>query len=332
VRMMHAFECDYVASLPADLHDIVLDIDTTDDPTHGQQPLTFYNGHYDTYMYFPVFVFDADGRLASFRLRPGNAGGFRYATPLVARLVSKLKARFPQLKILIRADGGFCAPRFLAKIEALCQSFSDVHYVVGLPPNSVLCGLAKSDIDLAEHKTMAAGEPQRVFNDFTYAARSWPSTRRVIVKAEHLGDKPNLRFVVTSLKTREPIHIYEQLYCPRGQAENSIKDFKRALAGDRLSDTTYLANAFRLFLHALAYRLLDTVRRTCMRVAPILHKSQFDTVRLLLLKVSALVEQSARRVLVRLPASFPYAATFFALARALGAAATPSGTSIPKAA
>jgi Transposase DDE domain group 1 len=324
VAMTNAFEDDYVRSLPAQTTELILDIDATDDPTHGQQPLSFFNGHYDTYMYFPLLVFDAEGRLVSFRLRPGNAGGSRYATPLLARIVTKLKTRFPQLKILIRADGGFSVPRLYERIEQLCSSFENVHYVIGLPLNSVLKTLAKADIEAAASLAAEGKCPVRVFNEFRYGARSWKRTRRVIVKAEHLSDKSNPRFVLTSLQTRAPIHVYEQLYCPRGQAENAIKDFKRALAGDRLSATSYLANAFRLFLHAMAYRLLQVVRATCVQVAPVLGKLQFDTIRLVLLKVAAMVEQSARRIVVRLPASFPQATTFFAVASALSAARAPN--------
>jgi hypothetical protein len=141
------------------------------------------------------------------------------------------------------------------------------------------------------------------------------------VKAEHFGDKANPRFVVTTVDERHPRTVYEKLYCPRGQAENAIKDFKRALCGDRLSCTTYVANAFRLAMHAIAYRLLDALRRVVAEVAPGLGRRQFDTLRLLLLKVAALVGQSVRRFTFQLPSAFPMASVFVAVARALGAVA-----------
>jgi hypothetical protein len=322
VRLTRALEDDYVASLPEDTREVVLDVDSTEDPTHGQQPLSFFNAHYDSYMYFPLLVFDAEGRLAGFRLRPGNAGNSRYAGPLMCRLVRKLKARFPHAHILIRADGGFCTPRFLDALERLGHELGKVHYVVGLPQNVRLLTLSRSWMQQAADHAKATEETTRLFGTFWYATRNWSHKRRVVVKAEHLGDKANPRFVVTSVKDVKPRDVYETLYCPRGQAENAIKDFKRALAGDRLSCTTYVANAFRLALHAIAYRLLDALRRVVIRVAPTFGRRQLDTLRLLLLKVAALVGQSVRRFTFQLPASFPMADVFVAVARTLGA--TPS--------
>lgn len=322
VLLTRSLEDEYVASLPADTTEIVLDLDSTDDPTHGQQPLSFFNAHYDSYIYFPLLVFDGEGRLAGMRLRPGNAGNSRYAAPLMARLVRKLKARFPRARILVRADGGFCVPRFLDAIEHLDAELAEVRYVVGLPQNSRLVGLAHAPMEEASREALATGQTTRRFAAFRYATRSWAHKRRVVVKAEHLGDKANPRFVVTTADERDPRTVYETLYCPRGQAENAIKDFKRALCGDRLSCTTYVANAFRLALHAIAYRLLDALRHVVAEVAPGLGRRQFDTLRLLLLKVAAVVRQSVRRFTFQLPAAFPTASVFIAVARALGAVAS----------
>ena len=319
VELTRALEDEYVGTLPADTHEIVLDLDSTEDPTHGQQPMSFFNAHYDSYMYFPLLVFDGEGRLAGFRLRPGNAGNSRYAAPLMGRLVRKLKTRLPHLRILVRADGGFCTPRFLDAIEQLDNELGAVRYVVGLPQNSRLLELSGRWMQEAADQARATEQSTRRFGTFWYATRNWSHKRRVVVKAEHLGDKANPRFVVTSVDAMDPRAIYETLYCPRGQAENAIKDFKRALAGDRLSCTTYVANAFRLFLHAVAYRLLDALRRVVVRVAPCFGRRQFDTLRLLLLKVAALVRQSVRRVTFQLPAAFPMAEVFAAVARAIGA-------------
>jgi hypothetical protein len=323
VLLTRSLEDEYVASLPADTTtEIILDLDSTDDPTHGQQPLSFFNAHYDSYIYFPLLVFDGEGRLAGMRLRPGNAGNSRYAAPLMARLVRKLKTRFPRVRILVRADGGFCAPRFLDAIEHLDAELTYVRYVVGLPHNSRLVGLAHAPMQEASREALATGQTTRRFAAFRYATRNWAHKRRVVVKAEHLGDKANPRFVVTTVDERDPRTVYEKLYCPRGQAENAIKDFKRALCGDRLSCTTYVANAFRLALHAIAYRLLDALRRVVVEVAPGLGRRQFDTLRLLLLKVAALVGQSVRRFTFQLPSAFPMASVFVAVARALGAVAS----------
>ncbi len=324
VSLTRSMEDEYVASLPADTTEVVLDLDSTDDPTHGQQPLSFFNAHYDSYIYFPLLVFDGEGRLAGMRLRPGNAGNSRYAAPLMVRLVGKLKARFPRARILVRADGGFCTPRFLDAIEQLDAELTDVRYVVGLPHNSRLIGLAHAPMQEAAHEALATGQTTRRFAAFRYATRSWAQERRVVVKAEHLGDKANPRFVVTTVDEPDPRTVYEKVYCPRGKAENAIKDFKRALSGDRLSCTTYVANAFRLALHAIAYRLLDALRGVVLQVAPGLGRRQFDTLRLLLLKVAALVGQSVRRFTFQLPAAFPMASVFVAVARTLGAVASPA--------
>ena len=324
VLLTRALEDEYVASLPADTTEVVLDLDATDDPTHGQQPLSFFIAHYDSYIYFPLLVFDGDGRLAGLRLRPGNAGNSRYAAPLMTRLVSKLKARFPRARILVRADGGFCTPRFLDAIERLDAKLGKVRYVIGLPSNNRLTRLARVPMQEAEAEARATGQTTRHFANLWYASRSWARKRRVVVKAEHLRDKANPRFVVTNVEERAPRAVYERIYCQRGQAENAIKDFKRALRGDRLSCTTYIANAFRLALHAIAYRLLDALRRVVLEVAPGFGRRQLDTLRLLLLKVAALVGQSVRRFTIRLPAAFPMAPVFVAVARAVGAVVNPA--------
>jgi hypothetical protein len=321
VRMQRELEDEYVASLPSDTSVVVLDIDSTDDPTHGQQPLAFFHGHYDQWMYFPLLVFDGEGRLVSARLRPGDAGNNKYATALVTRLVRKLKKRFPHGTIVLRADSGFCNSRLLDALDQLDREFGDVHYVLGLEKNTRL--LAKDKVIVAMAMAKAKFEARtgtaRCFDSFLYGARSWSRERLVIVKAEHLEGGPNPRFLVTTLDHLPASMVYEQGYCGRGDAENRIKDFKRALAGDRLSDTTYVANAFRLLLHVTAYRLLDTLRRKVAVVAPSLGRAQFDTLRLRLLKVAVRVRQTVRRIWMHLPQTFGLAAVFVAVAQAMGA-------------
>lgn len=318
VRLQRQLEADYVASLPEGTEVVVLDLDSTSDPTHGQQPLAFFHGHYGLSMYFPLLVFDGGGRLASVRLRPGNAGNNRYATPLLVRLVRALKARFPAAQVVVRADSGFCTPRLLEALEALGRALGDVDYVFGLEKNVRL--VAELAPALAEAAAQARpGVSARRFMAFAYRAHRWSCARHVVGKAEQLGDKPNPRFVVTTLAHVPPRMLYENGYCGRGEAENRIKDFKNALAGDRLSATTYVANAFRLLLHAFAYRLLDALRTEVAAEAPALGRAQFDTLRLRLLKTAALVRTSVRRIAVALPASFPLASVFARVATRLGA-------------
>jgi hypothetical protein len=323
VCIQRALEDDYVASLPADTTVVVLDIDATDDPTHGQQPLSFFHGHYDQRMYFPLVVFDGDGRLCSVRLRPGNAGNNKYATALVTRVIRTLKRRFPLATMVLRGDSGFCNPRLLDALEQLDRELGDVHYVLGLEKNARLLARVDVPMALAKETFDARSGAARHFDAFAYRACSWSRERRVIVKAEHLAKGPNPRFIVTTLDHVPASMIYENAYCGRGDAENRIKDFKRALAADRLSDTTYVANAFRLLLHATAYRLLDTLRRYVRDVAPSLGRAQFDTLRLRLLKVAATVKQSVRRLWVQLPHAFDRTAVWVAVAEAIGAAVSP---------
>jgi hypothetical protein len=319
VRLQRQLEADYVASLPEDTDVVVLDLDSTSDPTHGQQPFSFFHGHYDCSMYFPLLVFDGEGRLVSVRLRPGNAGNNRYATPLMRRLVSAIKTRFPDANVVVRADSGFASPRLLAALETLQQTLGGVDYVIGLEKNSRLLALVAGEMAEAAARAPQVGGRARVFTSLMYQAKSWDRARYVVAKVEHLGDKPNPRFVVTTLDHVPARMVYEQAYCGRGDAENRIKDFKNALGCDRLSCTTYVANAFRLLLHAFAYRLLDGLRAHLKVVAPELGRAQFDTIRLRLLKVAAHVRQSVRRIAVALPSAFGLADVFTQVAARLGA-------------
>lgn len=320
VLLQRALERAYVDQLPDDTTAVVLDIDTTDDPTHGQQPLTFFNAHYDSFIYFPVLLFDDEGRLVSVRLRPGNAGGYRYSAPMLERVIRLIRARFPNAQVVVRGDGGFCAPRLLDRLDALAAELGDIHYLFGIPKNAVLERLASDAMAEASTRHAETARAVRVFTSFMYRARSWSRQRYVVAKAEHLPLGPNPRFVVSSFDDFPPRVLYEWGYCGRGQAENHIKDFKNALAADRLSCTTYVANAFRLLLHASAYRLLFALRTHVRAVAPALGTAQFDTLRLRLLKVAARVVQSVRRIVVSLPSAFPLAHVFRAVAASVQAA------------
>jgi hypothetical protein len=295
-------ERGFVQSLSRRRKLVVLDIDPTDDPTHGAQQLTFFHGYYDTYMYFPLLVFDGEtGDLASIVLRPGNVGGARGAVGLIDRLVRAVRQRCPRALILVRADGGFATPSFLEKLDELHEQVGPVGYVVGVPKNKVLLDVLRPTMTRAEKGFERTGKPYRRFDAFEYKAGTWSRCRRVIGKAEHLQDGANPRFVVTNL-TDKPESAYET-YCGRGQAENFIKAFKSALHGDRLSCTTFAANFFRVLVHALAYRLMHALRDHVQPMnQPVM---QFDTLRLRLLKVAAIITQSARRILVRLPVTFP---------------------------
>jgi hypothetical protein len=240
-------------------------------------------------------------------------------TPLMRRLVLAIKARFPKATVVVRADSGFASPRLLGALDALNEVLSGVDYVIGLEKNSRLLALVADEMAEAAQRAPCEGGSARVFTSVTYQAKSWDRARYVVAKVEHLGDRPNPRFVVTTLDYVPARLAYERAYCGRGDAENRIKDFKNALKGDRLSCTTYVANAFRLLLHAFAYRLLEGLRAHIAEVAPALGRAQFDTIRLRLLKVAAQVRQSVRRIVVALPRTFGLADIFAQVAVRLGA-------------
>jgi len=185
--------------------------------------------------------------------------------------------------------------------------------------NARLIALVTDELTEAAARAPEQGGNARIFTSVMYQAKSWDRARYVVVKAEHLGDKSNPRFVVTTLDHVPPRLVHERACCGRGDAENRIKDFKNALRGDRLSCTTYVANAFRLLLHAFAYRLLDELRMHIAAVAPALGRAQLDTIRLRLLKVAAQVRQSVRRIVVALPSTFGLAHVFAQVAARLGA-------------
>jgi hypothetical protein len=316
-RLMRWLEVSYVESLPQGTTEVILDIDSTDDETHGAQQLSFFHGYYDHYMYHPLFVFDgASGQLISSRLRPGNTHASRGAAGLLVRLVRHIKKRFPDAHVLVRGDSGFCVPRILHVLEGLDRDLGCVDYLFGIARNPTLERLAEPALDMAEEMYRISGRKVRHFTEFEYAAGSWDHERLVIAKAEHTSLGRNPRFVVTSLRGFPPELIYNA-YCQRGQCENNIKDLKNALQADRLSCSSYTANFFRLLLHSGAYRLMYELRNRASVHSQGLGRCQFDTLRLKLLKVGALIKQSVRRIHVRLPRSFPLAAVFRAIAYGL---------------
>lgn len=266
---------------------VVLDLDGTDDPTHGTQEGSAYHGYYRQHMYHPLLVFDGEtGQLITAVLRPGNVHGSRFVVLVLRRLLKSLRAAWPESTVEIRADGGFGIPRLYAWCEA-----QGVTYTIGLIPNPVL---ERTAAPLrAEAQALSAdqaGAKVRLADETAYQAGTWLRARRVIFKAEALEQGPNTRFVVTT-RTDAPLALYDW-YVERGEAENWIKDFKNALQADRLSDHRFWANAFRLLLHAAAYWLLDTLRRWLTAV-PEAAAWQMDTLRLRVIKIGAWVREWA---------------------------------------
>ena len=321
LRRLRALVCEieeqYVRSFTAPPDVIVLDIDSTDDPTHGQQQLSGFHGYYDQHMYHPLVIFDGErGQLVSVVLRPGTAHAARGAMGVLRRIIHRLKQRFPQTQIVLRGDSAFAVPRIMRMMEELNRELGGIAYVLGLAQNAVLLRSGAAALHEARRRFLATKQTMQYFDAFAYAAESWPQPRHVVMKAEVSEHGANPRFVVTSLSEFIPVLLYHA-YCERGRCENFIKDFKNALQADRLSCSTFAANFFRLLEHAAAYVLVHALRTQVTPLAPQLGRAQFDTLRLQLLKVAALVSHSTRRVLVRLPSAFPLAHVFRQLATIL---------------
>jgi hypothetical protein len=235
---------------------------------------------------------------------------------MLARVIKRIKRRFPEVSILVRGDSGFCVPEILETLERLSREYGDVDYLLGIAKNPVLLRLAETAMASAEEMYQTYRKDVQHFTEFEYAAKTWSHRRLVIAKAERNSYGPNPRFVITSLNGFPPELIY-RAYCGRGQCENLIKDLKNALDADRLSCSSFRANFFRLLLHSAAYRLMHELRCQAAKHSDELARAQFDTLRLRILKVGALVKQSIRRIHVRLPKAFPFAKVFRAIAHSL---------------
>ncbi len=299
---------------------ITIDLDPTDDPTHGQQELTFFNGHYDTWCYLPIVAtvtFNAEPEQFAVAavLRPGNAPAPRGARGILRRLLAKLRDAFPQATFRVRLDGGFAHPKLFTFLEQ-----QQVEYVVAMASNSRLEKRARRLMGKARMLSKRTGQTAHLYGETRYAARKWTRKRRVIIKAEvvrHPGRDPknNPRFVVTNLLD-EPAAVYH-FYCGRGDVENRLKELHHGLEMDRTSSSQFLANQFRVLLTLAAYVLFQELRRRAARTA--CADAQVTTLRERLIKLAVWVHRSARRIVLHFPASFPWLPTWRQLARAVGA-------------
>jgi hypothetical protein len=282
--------------------EIILDLDATDDPLHGHQEGRFFHGYYDCYCYLPLYVFCGRHLLAA-KLRRSNIDAAAGAKDEVARIVGQIRARWPRVKILLRADSGFARDELMTWCEA-----NHVDYVFGLPRNERLVGAIADDLAAAQLESLAQGGPVRRFADFAWRTLdSWSRARRVVAKAEHLPQGPNPRFVVTSLDagTIDARTLYEDVYCARGEVENRIKEQQLDLFADRTSAATMRANQLRLWFASFAYVLLEALRRIGLRHTPFA-RATCGTIRLKLLKIGAQVRISVRRVKIAMASACPY--------------------------
>ena len=286
--------------------EIILDLDATDDPLHGQQEGRFFHGYYGGYCYLPLYIFCGTHLLCA-RLRRSNAEASKGAVEEVERIAARLRQSWPSVHIILRADSGFAREELMA----WCEEHS-VDYVFGLARNARLQRALGGELAQARALFEQTGEAARVFKDFTYRTRkSWSRSRRVIGKAEYLAKGANPRFIVTSLPSSAwaAQRLYEELYCARGEMENRIKEQQLCLFADRTSTHFEASNQVRLWLSSVAYLLLNELRRLGLAGTE-LARARCDTIRLKLLKIGAQVRVTVRRVWVHLASSYPHAALF----------------------
>jgi hypothetical protein len=306
LRLGRALVDQYCASFRQVPRRIVLDVDDTFDRVHGAQQLRLFNAFHDDYGFQPIVVFDGEGRFVTALLRPGKRPGGPEIRGFLRRLIGALRAQWPQVEILLRADSHYTAPEVLD----WCRE-NRVDWLLGLAPNTALRRHVEALEKSTAERFQAAPDrgKRRRFAQFYDAARSWRRAERIIARVEAGPAGTDTRFVVTNLEGGRAKHLYERLYCARGQAENHIKAWKNHLAADRTSCHEAEANQFRLFLHAGAYWLLWSMRRV-MPKRSAWRVMQFDTLRLRLIKTAARVVELKKQIKIHLPSSAPDQATF----------------------
>ena len=296
----------FVQAHPRPPERIVLDLDATDDPIHGHQLGRSFHAYYKGYCYLPLYIFSGDHLLCA-RLRPADIDASAGSVKHLERIVAQLREAWPEAKITIRADSGFCREDILR----WCEDHG-VDYVIGLAKNTRLAAAIAAELDQVRERYEATKQPARAFAELRYRTlKTWSRERRVVAKAEHLAKGANPRFVVTSLtvEDRAAQPLYERDYCGRGEMEDRIKEQQLHLFADRTSAATMRANQVRLFCSSIAYVLLEALRRLGLAGTE-LAEAQCQTIRLKLLKIGSLVHVTVRKVWVKLSSGSPYAEVF----------------------
>jgi hypothetical protein len=300
--------------------EIILDLDATDDPLHGHQEGRFFHGYYDCYCYLPLYVFCGRHLLAA-KLRPANIDASAGAVEQVARIVGQIRACWPNVRIILRADSGFAREALMAWCEA-----NGVDFIFGLAKNVRLNRAIGTELMAAREASRTTGQPARQFKELTWSTRkSWSRKRRVIAKAEWTRSEANPRFIVTSLTAADGDgrRLYEDVYCARGEMENRIKECQLDLFAERTSTGTMQANQLRLWFASMGYVLLDSLRRLALQATEFADAT-CGTIRRKLFKIGALVTISVRRIKFAVASGCPYKAAFATAHRALAAAANTS--------
>ena len=305
----------YLDAQPKRPKEIVLDLDATDDLIHGTQEGRFFHGYYGNYCYLPLYIFAGDFLLCA-QLRKSDIDGSAGSLDEVKRIVARIQARWPKTRFVLRADSGFARNELMSWCEE-----NDVDFVFGLAKNSRLEEMISAELEAVKQQAEKSGEAARMFRELRYQTRdSWSRERRVVAKAEHLGDKSNPRFVVTSFAPEQwgARALYEDLYCARGDMENRIKEQQLDMFADRTSAHTMRANQLRLWFSSIAYVLMNLLRHFGLAGTELEH-AQVGTMRLKLLKLGALVRVSVRRVVLSLSAAAPVRELFGRIAALLEA-------------
>jgi hypothetical protein len=282
--------------------EIVLDLDATDDPLYGKQEGRFFHGYYGNYCYLPLYIFCGEALLCA-RLRPSNIDASAGCVAEVERMVKQIREAWPEVKITIRGDSGFCRE----EVMKWCED-QGVDYVLGLAKNERLKNAIAAELEEVARQYAETGKAARVFKELEYQTReSWSRARRVVAKAEHLEKGSNPRFVVTSLSAEswEARGLYEQLYCARGEMENRIKE-QLMLFADRTSTAFLRSNQIRLYFSSIAYVLMEALRRLGLAGTE-WAQAQATTIRLKVLKIGAQIRVTVRKVWIALAESYPYA-------------------------
>jgi hypothetical protein len=287
--------------------EIVLDLDVTDLPLHGHQEGRFFHGYNDSDCYLPLYIFCGEHLLCA-RLRTADQDAAAGSTEEVERVVAQIRQAWPQVRIILRADSGFCREELMRWCEK-----NGVHYVFGFARNDRLRRIIATEMAEAARQQQRTGKPARVFAEFSYQTTtgSWSRPRRTVAKAEQIADKENPRYVVTNLSPEQwPAQgLYEGLYCARGDMENRIKEQQLYLFADRTSSSSFRANQTRLYFSSIAYLLLEALRRLGLRGTE-LERAQCDTIRTKLLKIGARIRVTVRRIWVSLSQACPRADIF----------------------
>jgi hypothetical protein len=300
-RIAQAFVDVFIHSYKKPPKGIILDLDDTEDQTHGNQQLSFFNGYHGSFCFMPLHIYEGkSGKLITTILRTGKRPSGKEIVMILKHIVKRIRKAWPHVGIIVRGDSHYGCP----EVFEFCETHN-LSYVLGLTSRQPMVKKAQLLSDQAKELFRLKNESVKLFGELYYQAKTWKSFQRVIYKAEHNDNGTNIRFIVTNLKNSNRRMIYETIYCGRGAMELMIKEHKNHLRSDKTSCSSFQANQFRLFLHSMAYVLLHTFREKHLRNTQFA-KAQFDTIRLKILKLGARVRQLSTKIKIHLPTSCPY--------------------------